>query len=143
MEAFIIKRCQNRIPAQSIQWWIKSAGIKLKIKKKFLTIAFVSKKEIKKLNKLYRKKNKPTDILSFSPVEPGSLGELAISLDVIKAQANEHGLIQQFELGYMLIHGMLHLLGHDHKKPKEAKKMFKIQDELFQKLCREDKRKKV
>jgi probable rRNA maturation factor len=56
-------------------------------------------------------------------------------MDVIAVQAREHGLLVREELGYMIIHGFLHLLGYDHEKsPGAAEKMFNIQDQLFEKL---------
>lgn len=100
-----------------------------------VTIAFVEKSEIRKLNRRYRGKNKPTDILSFESIEEGSLGELVIALDVIRAQAREHELSLEQELTYMLIHGVLHLLGYDHEvSPSGARQMFSIQDRIFEKL---------
>ena len=102
---------------------------------KEVSVLFVDGKEIAKLNRQFRGKNKPTDILSFDAVEFGSLGELVIALDVIRAQAKEHGLSLQDELGYMLLHGVLHLLGYDHEGSKSgARQMFALQDRLFEKL---------
>ncbi|MNT92934.1 Endoribonuclease YbeY [compost metagenome] len=55
--------------------------------------------------------------------------------DVLKKQAKDHDLTYKHELGYMLLHGVLHLLGYDHETSEEdAEKMFKIQDEAFEKL---------
>lgn len=100
-----------------------------------LSVMFVTAEEIRRLNREFRGKDKPTDILSFDPVEEGSLGELVIALDVIRAQARDHGLTLQDELGYMLLHGILHLLGYDHEvSAAGAKKMFAIQDAAFDHL---------
>lgn len=99
---------------------------------KILTIAFVSGDEIQAHNQKYRGKNKPTDILSFAPIDENSLGELMVALDVIRAQAKDHGLTLNQELAYMILHGMLHLLGYDHERSeREAKTMFAIQDRVF------------
>ena len=73
-----------------------------------------------------------------------SLGDLVICLDVIKRQAKEHGLTVQEELGYMVLHGFLHLLGYDHEaNVRDAKKMFTLQDDLFEKLLKKSKVAKV
>lgn len=88
------------------------------------------------MNKTYRGKGYATDILSFSSEDPRCLGDLVIASSVVRAQAKDHGLSFQEELGYMVLHGMLHLLGYDHEKSRaEARKMFKIQDDVFELLC--------
>lgn len=97
-----------------------------------LQLVFVTKSEIAKLNREYRGKAYATDVLSFAPTEPGSLGELVFSLDVLKRQAKEHDMKFQDELGYMVLHGVLHLLGYDHEvSVAGAKRMFRLQDKVF------------
>jgi len=97
-----------------------------------ISLVFVSSKEMQLLNKTFRGKNRPTDVLSFAPIESGSIGELVFSLPVLKKQAVEHGLSLKLELGYMVLHGVLHLLGLDHERSvSEAKRMFRIQDKVF------------
>jgi len=73
--------------------------------------------EIKRLNKTFRKKNKPTDILSFPapPELPELSGDLAISLDTAARQAAEHGHTLAVEIKILLLHGLLHLAGEDHE----------------------------
>lgn len=100
-----------------------------------LQIVFVSSAKIRQLNKEFRKKNQATDVLSFDPVEEGSLGELVLSLVVLKRQAAQHEVKLKDELGYMILHGMLHLLGYDHVVPQvsphAARAMFQLQDKVF------------
>lgn len=101
-------------------------------KKKEITIVFLSKSEIKKINNDFRSKNKPTDILSFFSDDPNSLGELLICTDVLKIQAREQKHSLKDEASYMLIHGILHLLGYDHElSKKEEELMFGLQDSCF------------
>ncbi|MCC2678002.1 MAG: putative metal-dependent hydrolase [Pseudobdellovibrio sp.] len=103
--------------------------------KKELTVVLLSPQQMKKINFQYRKKNKPTDILSFAGVEPVSLGELLLCPSVLKKQAKEHDHSMQAETFYMLVHGLLHLLGYDHEaSAKEEKLMFRIQDQCFKTL---------
>lgn len=86
-----------------------------------LSIALVSQERIKKLNKKYRKKNRPTDILSFSYKNSG---EIIICPKEIKKNAKNFGSTFEKELTHVLIHGLLHLFGYDHEKNKlKAKKM--------------------
>lgn len=97
-----------------------------------ISLVFVSNKEMRGLNKTFRGKNRLTDVLSFAPTEPGSIGELVFSLSVLRKQATEHGQSLNMELGYMVLHGVLHLLGLDHERSvSEAKRMFQIQDKVF------------
>jgi probable rRNA maturation factor len=140
------RRSAVEIDHRNIAWWVEGCLTELKIllpvrKRKALcaaeqiTVAFISRPKMQKLNLQFRHKNRPTDILSFSSTEKDSLGELALCLSVLKTQAREHELALDEEVGYMLIHGILHLLGYDHEQNKrEAQKMFSLQDSVFKKL---------
>lgn len=100
-----------------------------------LTLVFLNMAAAKKINLQFRKKNYATDILSFESTELNVLGELILCPQVLKKQAKEHGLTFNQELTYMLIHGILHLLGYEHEtSPKDAKKMFTPQDRIFDAL---------
>src|SRR3989344_1597901 len=96
-----------------------------------VSIAFVSPKEIQKINKKYRKKDKPTDVLSF---EKGinfkeDFSEVIICPQVIKKEALGSNLSFKKELAKVLIHGILHNSGYDHEvTEKEEKKMLKKQE---------------
>jgi probable rRNA maturation factor len=142
MQIEIFNQTKSKIPKKFVQDWTKKVYRNLKTQKvlkkeKDLIVVFVTSAKMKKLNSQFRGKNKHTDILSFAPIEPSSLGELVLCLPVLKKQAKEHKLSTNHEIGYMLIHGILHLLGYDHEtSAKDAKLMFKIQDALFDKLKR-------
>lgn len=100
-----------------------------------ITCVFLSAKEMKIVNKNFRKKNKPTDVLSFAPMDTHSIGELVFCPEVLVRQARQQKHSLSMELKYMMIHGFLHLLGYDHElSKKEEKIMFKLQDEIFQEL---------
>lgn len=103
--------------------------------KKELSIVFLSTAEMQNINKQFRKKNKATDILSFVSHDPQSLGELLLCLDVLKRQAVKQRHSLKNEITYMLIHGILHLLGYDHElSAKEERLMFRLQDACFEEL---------
>jgi len=70
--------------------------------------------ELQTLNRTYRKKDYPTDVLSF-PGEPPYLGDIAISLARAREQAKQQGHTTEDELKILLLHGLLHLKGHDHE----------------------------
>ena len=95
-----------------------------------ITIVFLDPKPAKALNRQFRGKDYATDVLSFSNDVGG--GELVLCPQVVCRQAQEHSLSFRTELGYMVLHGYLHLMGYDHEKTKkEAQKMFALQDKVF------------
>jgi len=92
-----------------------------------LSIVLVGPKRIKELNKKYRKKDKVTDVLSFTYNK--SSGEIVICLQEVKKNAKSFGETFEKELTRVLIHGTLHLLGYDHELSNgEEKKMEKKQE---------------
>ncbi len=116
---------------------LKKSGMEFLSNKKIsISLALVSLKEIKKLNRIYRRKNQPTDILSFAEYPSAGrlkkekkgaifLGELVICPDDIKKYAKSEKLDYKKELTETVSHGVLHLLGFRH-----GKKMFLIQDQV-------------
>lgn len=122
---------------------VKEVG--LANKKVGLSINLVSKTRIQSMNKKYRNKNKPTDVLSFplhNYLLPNKtketileIGDIFIcpSVAVEKAQKNNSSVID--ELKFLTVHGLLHLLGYDHEKSSAEKKtMFQLQDKILKKL---------
>ena len=95
----------------------------LKKKKQEFSILLTNNKKIKDLNYKFRKKNKPTDVLSFRSNDKDYIGDIAISYEMI----NKKSKLSNFflELDKMWIHGYFHLNGYDHKKIKDFKKMAK------------------
>lgn len=71
--------------------------------------------ELRRLNREFRGKDYPTDVLSFPATLPGSLGDLAISLTRARSQARAFGHSSEDELRILMLHGLLHLLGYDHE----------------------------
>jgi probable rRNA maturation factor len=91
-------------------------------KKYSLSIAYVDQKTSKELNKKYRGKNKPTNILSF-PLRK-NMGEIVLCLDVIKKEAKNFSRTPDRFLGFLVIHGMLHLDGMEHGSTMEEREKF-------------------
>ncbi len=79
------------------------------------TIAFVSDKKIRELNRQFRGIDKATDVLSFPSDGPDDLGDIAVSVDTAAAQAKENGLKFEEEIAQLILHGLLHLSGYDHE----------------------------
>ena len=110
----------------------------LRKKSKNLTILLTNSRKMKQLNKKFRNKNKPTDVLSFPFNDKNKkkknvyLGDVAISYEIINRRSKKSNFF--FEFDKMWIHGYLHLLGHDHKKKKDFLKMKKIEDLILNKF---------
>ena len=79
------------------------------------TIAFVSDKRIRELNRQFRGVDKATDVLSFPAEEKLNLGDIAVSVDTAAMQAKENGLTFDEEIAQLILHGLLHLCGYDHE----------------------------
>jgi probable rRNA maturation factor len=102
-----------------------------------LSIVIDNEDSVRKLNKQYLGINKPTDVLSFeaNEIDPETgvkyIGDIIISLDQAKRQAEKsnHPLIAELQL--LTVHGTLHLLGHDHAGEEEKRVMWAIQKEIL------------
>ena len=79
------------------------------------TIAFVSDKRIRALNRQFRGIDKATDVLSFPAEEKFNLGDIAVSVETAAVQAKENGLTFDNEIAQLILHGLLHLCGYDHE----------------------------
>ena len=81
-----------------------------------VTVAFVSDKKIRELNRQFRRVDKATDVLSFpSDSDDGDLGDIAISIQTASRQAKQNGLTLDGEIAQLILHGLLHLSGYDHE----------------------------
>jgi probable rRNA maturation factor len=93
-----------------------------------VSISFVDNVEIKELNKMYRNIDKATDVLSFPMDEDilvpmPLLGDIIISIETAREQANELGHSLNREICYLIAHSMFHLMGYDHMEEEEKKEM--------------------
>jgi probable rRNA maturation factor len=97
-------------------------------------VTFLDDAAIQELNRDYRDKDRPTDVLSFAlnegdepeivdAPEEELLGDILISLETTARQAEEYGHNLERELAYLTVHGMLHLLGYDHEEPADQAEM--------------------
>jgi probable rRNA maturation factor len=99
---------------------------------------------VQELNRLYRGRDEPTDVLSFassegaffqeSPEAKPSLGEVIVCLAVAEAQAREGERAVTGEVAHLLVHGLLHILGYDHEEPEDGAAMKQREDELLDAL---------
>ena len=110
-----------------------------------LNLSFVSSEEMKLLNKTYRNKDKPTNVLSFElpenfPVgdEKTLIGEIALCEEIIYEESKKYKKIFENRLKHMIIHGLLHLIGYDHQDEEETSKMERLEKEIMNKLSAGD-----
>lgn len=106
-----------------------------------LSVTFVDKAEIQEINRDYRQKDKVTDVISFAFEEeedifegmdvPRVLGDIIICTDVAIEQAEQYGHSFERELGFLALHGFLHLLGYDHMTEEDEKVMFERQKDIL------------
>ncbi|MDD4178761.1 MAG: rRNA maturation RNase YbeY [Candidatus Margulisbacteria bacterium] len=90
-----------------------------------MDVSFVSEKEIRRLNKAYRKKDKATDVLSFAYGRDGIMGDVLICKAVAKKNAGKFNNTYEQELKRLVIHGVLHVLGYDHgREMSHAEKIY-------------------
>lgn len=108
---------QRRLQVETEAWSSFAAGALRAIGKSeaSATIAFVSDKRIRELNRKFRGLNKATDVLSFPAEEELNLGDIAISVETATLQAQENGLSFDQEIAQLILHGLLHLCGYDHE----------------------------
>lgn len=136
-----------------IEQLIVSASKKLELGDNFeMSVTIVDNNRIHEINREYRKMDKPTDVISFAIEDndeedfeiffdtldneeeieiPRLLGDIFISIDKAEEQAKEFGHNLDREIGFLAVHGFLHLNGYDHQTEEEEHEMFSLQDEIL------------
>ena len=109
-----------------------------------ISVSFIDNEEIHRINRDYRKIDRPTDVISFAFLDnedrtkeyasgmPVILGDIYISLDKASEQAKEYGHSMKRELCFLFVHGLLHLLGYDHMTKEDEEIMFPLQDKILE-----------
>lgn len=113
-----------------------------------MSVTLVDNDEIQSINKEYRGKDRPTDVISFAIEDeladgefdldlsqfdiPRQLGDIIISFDQLKEQAHSYGHSLERELGFLCVHGLLHLNGYDHQNEADEKRMFSLQESILE-----------
>lgn len=98
-----------------------------------VSLVLVNRKKIKKINDDYRHIDNETDVISFEANEDGYFGDIFICIDKVFEQAENYGHSVEREYAFLLVHGLLHLLGYDHLNSEDEKIMFAKQEELLSK----------
>ena len=127
------------VDTKDIKYVLDIAIKKLKLKDVEFNVILVDNDYIHKINKEYRNIDRETDVISFAledddtfpTMETKILGDIYISIDKAKSQAEEYGHSFKRELCFLAVHGFLHINGYDHMKPDEEKIMFGLQEEIL------------
>ena len=119
---------QNLPTAELFQQWVNAALTTVTEKEFELTIRLVNAQESQQLNKQYRQKDKPTNVLSFpfevpEGIELNLLGDLIICSEVVEEESKQQKKALFDHWAHMVIHGCLHLLGYDHINDTDANEM--------------------
>lgn len=140
-----IKRCEKNtyIPERSsFKTWVETGLSPLKHPVE-VCLRIVDKQEMQSLNHTYRKKDKPTNVLSFPSEIPETLfttqelhylGDIILCADIINEEALEQNKTQKAHWAHMVLHGLLHLQGYDHLTDEEALIMETLEIKLLKKL---------
>ena len=106
-------------------------------RKRIVNLVFVNSEQMKRINFTYRKKDYPTDVLSF-PADfenfPFHLGDLIICYDVAVLQSINYKHSLEREISFLFLHGLLHLLGYDHEEKADELVMFDLQKKILDEL---------
>jgi probable rRNA maturation factor len=104
-----------------------------------MNIVFLTKEQIQEMNRNYRDIDKVTDVISFPDQEDDYIGDIFICLDRAKEQAIDYGHSIEREIGFLAVHGYLHLLGYDHHTESKEKIMFEKQEAILKQASLERK----
>ena len=134
----IINNYKEKIETEDLKKLVDQIIKKFSLEQAEFNIIFVDNDYIHKLNKEYRNINRATDVITFAlednmdiKLDIRILGDIYISIDKTKEQAQEYGHSFFRELSFLTVHGMLHLLGYDHQNEQDEKIMFSLQDEIL------------
>ncbi len=117
--------------------WIQIISQLTEIKQKNITIRMVDEAESQALNKQFRGKDRPTNVLSFPSevprdIEPDYLGDVVICVPVVEQEARDQNKVLNAHWAHMLVHGLLHLKGYDHLDTLEAEEMETRERQILQ-----------
>ena len=99
-----------------------------------MAVVLADDKFIRQLNRDYRGKDKPTNVLAFPSDEESQLGDVVLALETIEREAREQKKTVKNHTKHLLVHGTLHLLGYDHERKKDAAQMEALEIKILETL---------
>ena len=127
MEVKYLNQEEFKIEVKPFSAYIKKLGQAVEAMDGILNVVFVNDKYIRALNKAYRSKDEPTDVLSFSYGPEDLIGEVYVSVETAGRQAKEYKHPLSDELIRLIVHGILHIHGYDHEEDEDYKEMFEVE----------------
>ncbi len=142
MEYELTNLTKEKVNLQLLDKVICKVSELLNVNNSFISIVLTDNKHIHEINKTYRNIDRETDVISFAFMDNDEniksditdLGEIYISLEKAHSQAKDYNHSFEREICFLLVHGLLHLLGYDHMNEKDEKEMFGLQDEILSSL---------
>lgn len=142
MEYELTNLTNEKVDLQLLDKVVCKVSKLLNINNSFVSIVLTDNKHIHEINKTYRNIDRETDVISFAFMDNDEniksditdLGEIYISLEKAHSQAEDYNHSFEREICFLLVHGLLHLLGYDHMNEKDEKEMFSLQDEILSSL---------
>jgi len=98
-----------------------------------VSVVLTDDKAVRELNKTYRHKDHPTNVLSFSSEEAGELGDIILAYETVKKEAEDAGISFLHHTLHLIVHGFLHLLGYDHEENDQALEMENMEIRILKK----------
>ena len=140
IEVQIASQASDIPSAEDIRRWVESAlDATHTADSRDVSVRVVDEDEMRTLNRDFRDQDRPTNVLSFAagdveglpPGEEKMLGDVIVCADVVNREANEQGKSVADHWGHMIVHGILHLMGHDHMSESEASQMEELEREIL------------
>lgn len=133
MKTNIINNFNQEDYSVTVEKVCKTSTNLLQLQQKSLNVVFVDNKTIQEMNKTYRNKDYATDVLTFSDGYLGNLGDVIVSIEKCIEQASELEHSFQRELGFLVVHGLLHTLGYNHENEEDEAEMVELQNRILHK----------
>ena len=148
----IFNETNETIDIKDIETLLNNTVKFLSIEEAIFNVIIIDDEKIHEINREYRNVDRPTDVISFAleddktmTSEVRILGDIYVSIDTARRQAYEYYNTEKEELRFLIIHGLLHLLGYDHMNESDEKEMMSLEEEV---LCdydpkRRDRKKEI
>lgn len=133
MGVTVLNQTKRRIRHSDIRRFVKAVLRELGVEEASLSVVFVDQETIREYNRNFRGVDAYTDVMAF-PGDGNYLGDVIIAPDVVEANAKDFGRGFDEELRFVVVHGILHLMGYTDYTPEEKRRMFEMQDEIIKRL---------
>ena len=135
----VFNETNEQVDIKDIESLLEKSIKFLNIENAMFNIIIIDDERIHSINKEYRGIDRPTDVISFAledsdkveGMEIRVLGDIYVSIETARRQAYEYFNTEKEELRFLIIHGLLHLLGYDHMKPEDEKEMMSLEEEVL------------